>query len=189
MKDLILLELDSYLQYFKDEKRRQEVLSNYLKGHNDKEIRDWNNFDGHVVASGFLYAKKEKRFLCLYHKDLKMYLYPGGHIEEIDKTVLEAAKREVYEETGIEHLEPFIFSNKVLPIDIDTHIIPCNERLNLPSHYHFDFRYLFFIEKIEEINIDREEHESYKWIDINELQKDKNFGVVAVKLRDLIEEE
>ena len=67
MKDLILLELDSYLQYFKDEKRRQEVLSNYLKGHNDNEIRDWNNFDGHVVASGFLYAKKEKRFLCLYH--------------------------------------------------------------------------------------------------------------------------
>lgn len=189
MKDLLLLELDSYLQYFKDERKRQEMLSAFLKKHNDTEIRDWNNFDGHVVASGFLYAKKEKKFLCLYHKDLKMYLYPGGHIEEIDNTVLEAAKREIYEETGIDHVEPFIFSNKIFPIDIDTHIIPYNERLNLPSHYHFDFRYLFLIEKIEDISLDKEEHDGYKWIDIKELQEDKNFGVVAIKLRNLIGEE
>lgn len=189
MKDLLLLELDSYLQYFKDERKRQETLSAFLKKHNDTEIRDWNNFDGHVVASGFLYAKKEKKFLCLYHKDLKMYLYPGGHIEEIDNTVLEAAKREIYEETGIDHVEPFIFSNKIFPIDIDTHIIPYNERLNLPSHYHFDFRYLFLIEKIEDISLDKEEHDGYKWIDIKELQEDKNFGVVAIKLRNLIGEE
>lgn len=189
MKDLLLLELDSYLQYFKDERKRQETLSAFLKKHNDTEIRDWNNFDGHVVASGFLYAKKEKKFLCLYHKDLKMYLYPGGHIEEIDNTVLEAAKREIYEETGIDHVEPFIFSNKIFPIDIDTHIIPYNERLKLSSHYHFDFRYLFLIEKIEDIKLDKEEHDGYKWIDIKELQEDKNFGVVAIKLRNLIGEE
>ena len=30
-----------------------------------------------------------------------MYIYPGGHIDKSDTSVLEAAKREVKEETGL----------------------------------------------------------------------------------------
>lgn len=189
MKEQLLEILDSYLQYFKEETKRQELLSNYLEKHNDQEIRDWNNFDGHVVASGFLYAKEEKQFLCLYHKDLKMYLYPGGHIDKLDKTVLDAAKREILEETGLDNLEPFFINYSILPIDIDTHKIPYNERLHLPSHYHFDFRYLFIIEKIVDIKIDREEHENYKWIKLEELANDKNFGTVVGKLKNFLKED
>ena len=64
-----------------------------------------------------------------------------------------------------------INDNELIPIDIDTHIISYNERLNLPEHYHFDIRYLFMINKISEISIDLEELSSYKWISVDELER------------------
>jgi hypothetical protein len=86
---------------------------------------------------------------------MKMFLYPGGHIDSNDINILQAAKREIKEETGLENLELLkIVENELVPFDIDTHKIGYNERLNLPEHYHFDFRYLFMIESISDIQAD-----------------------------------
>ena len=175
--------IDQYLKVFPAERERLALLVEYLKKNNYQKAIDWNNFNGHIVASGFVYAKKEKQFLVLYHKDLKMFLYPGGHVNAIDKNILEAAKREVVEETGIKTFsEVKVAENELVPFDIDTHIIAYNTRLNLPEHHHFDFRYLFTIDKISDIKLDAEEHSEYKWIGIDELEKDKNFGQVVKKL-------
>ena len=47
------------------------------------------------------------------------------------------------EETGLSNLKQLKLSeNEQIPIDIDTHLIEYNERLNLLAHYHVDFRYL-----------------------------------------------
>lgn len=47
------------------------------------------------------------------------------------------------EKTGLSNLEQLkLFENEQIPVDIDTHLIGYNKRLNLPAHYHFDFRYL-----------------------------------------------
>lgn len=187
MRDMLLNILNRYLEIFPEEKERQNKLINYLNSHNDTEITDWNNFDGHIVAGGFIYSKEDNKFLVLYHKDLKMYLYPGGHTDSKDKNPLEASKREIQEETGLSNLEQLIIENdEMLPVDIDTHMIEYNERLNLPQHYHFDFRYLFIIDRIENINVDSEELENYKWIDINDLYSDPNYGSVATKIERLL---
>ena len=184
MRDTLLNVLNDYLLLFPEEKERQMKLVNYLQNHNSEQITDWNNFDGHVVAGGFIYAKKENKFLVLYHNDLKMFLYPGGHINKDDKTPLSAAIREIIEETGLDNLKKLkISDNELIPIDIDTHLIRYNERLNLPEHYHFDFRYLYIVEKTSEIKIDTEELSSYKWIDVDELSKDSNYGRITVKLK------
>ena len=92
MKDIISTILDTYLNKFPKEKERQLKLIQYLDNHNEEEINDWNNFDGHAVAGGFIYAIKEKKILLLHHKDLDMFVYPGGHIDKTDKTPLEAVK-------------------------------------------------------------------------------------------------
>ena len=63
MIDIILNIVNKYLELFPEEFKRQEKLLDYLKNHNDKEITDWNNFDGHIVATGFIYALKEEKFL------------------------------------------------------------------------------------------------------------------------------
>lgn len=190
MKDTLLNILNDYLLLFPSEKERQMQLISFLQCHSDEEILDWNNFNGHIVAGGFIYAKEEGKFLVLHHNDLQMFLYPGGHVNSDDKTPLHAAKREIKEETGLHDLEQLRLSdNMLLPIDIDTHLIKHNERLNLPEHYHFDFRYLFMVDKISKIKIDTDELSNYKWIDINELSNDPNYGKIAIKLKKYLSED
>ena len=187
MKEDLLNTLYDYLLIFPKEKTRQTKLLNYLQNSTDEQVVDWNNFNGHIVASGFIYAKKEKKFLLLYHKDLNMYLYPGGHINSDDINVLEAAKREIFEETGLKNIEQLKLSkNELLPLDIDIHLISYNKRLNLPEHYHFDFRYLFMVDKIPKIKIDVKEHANYKWVDLNDLSKNENYGTIVTKIKKLL---
>ena len=187
MKTSLLNILNEYLLLFLDEKQRQQQLIEFLSNHTTKDFTDWNNFDGHIVASGFVYSLEDEKFLVLYHNDLKMYLYPGGHVDDNDNSILSAAEREVKEETGLVDFKLLeLTKNKMVPIDIDTHRIGYNERLNLPEHFHFDFRYLFVIDKISDIHIDTEEMSDYKWIDINELRNDLNYGKVAKKIERLL---
>ena len=183
MKNTIINILDEYLKVFPNEKERQSIFLQFLEENNNDEIIDWNNFNGHIVASGFVYSKENNKFLVLYHNDMKMFLYPGGHIDRNDIDPLETAKREVKEETGLNDLKLCkVSNNELIPIDIDTHIISYNERLNLPEHYHFDIRYLFIVDNISEINIDLEELSSYKWISVQELSSDSNYGKIVNKI-------
>ena len=187
MKTSLLNILNEYLLLFPDEKQRQQQLIEFLSNHTTKDFTDWNNFDGHIVASGFVYSLEDEKFFVLYHNDLKMYLYPGGHVDDNDNSILSAAEREVKEETGLVDFKLLeLTKNKMVPIDIDTHRIGYNERLNLPEHFHFDFRYLFVIDKISDIHIDTEEMSDYKWIDINELRNDLNYEKVAKKIERLL---
>lgn len=162
-------------------------FNEFLKSFGSRSIIDWNNFNGHIVASAFVYAKFDKKFLLLEHKDLKRFLYPGGHIDIVDKSVLDAAYREVLEGCGLTDLEVVnVCNDKRVPIDIDTHVIDYNERLNLPQHYHFDFRYLFTIEKIVDINIDENELSEYQWVELTKLQDEFNDDNVLKKIEILI---
>ena len=73
-------------------------------------------------------------------------------------------------------------------LDIDIHKIDYNKRLNLPEHYHFEFRYLFMIDRISDIKIDYDELSDYKWISIEELSNDVNYGKIAKKIMKLLDD-
>ena len=189
MKNTLLKIIDKYLLLFPQEIERQKNVIEFLNIYEDKDITDWNNFNGHIVAGGFIYAKEEKKFLVLYHNDLKMYLYPGGHAVGSDKNPLDTSIREIKEETGLTELKQLILCDDALiPIDIDTHIIGYNERLKLPEHYHFDFRYLFTVDRIQDVKVDTEELSNYQWIDIDVLSSDVNYGKVATKIKKIFSE-
>ena len=182
MKELLLNILNEYLKIFPKEIERQQELIKFLNNHKEEQITDWNNFDGHVVAGGFVYAKDEQKFLVLHHKDLNIFLYPGGHIDKDDRNPLDASIREINEETGLKNIIEFTISNnELVPIDIDTHLIDYNRRLDLPEHYHFEFRYLYVVDKIKNINVDSNESSEYRWISVEELKQDENFGKIADK--------
>ena len=187
MKEEYLKTIKEYLSYYKEEKTRQEEVEKYIRNTEERQIIYSKNIDWNIVSSAFIYNEKNKKFLVLYHKDLKMYLYPGGHIDKEDKNILEAAKRETREETGLTKFKEVLIGNQIIPIDIDTHRIPYNKRLNLKAHTHFDFRYLFILTEEEKIKQDTKEMGDYKWIDIKELEENNNYGKVVNKLKNILE--
>jgi 8-oxo-dGTP pyrophosphatase MutT (NUDIX family) len=90
---------------------------------------------GHITASGLVLDGS--KVLLIFHPYIKKWFQPGGHIDE-GELPIEAAIREVYEETGyvceldVENLSP---------IDIDTHEIPANSKKGEEAHIHIDLLY------------------------------------------------
>jgi 8-oxo-dGTP pyrophosphatase MutT (NUDIX family) len=91
---------------------------------------------GHFTASAFVLSPRRDAVLLIFHKKLGRWLQPGGHIETGDTTLLDAARREVAEETAI--VEPVPLGPGIF--DIDVHDIPA--RKDEPAHEHFDVRVL-----------------------------------------------
>lgn len=60
--------------------------------------------------------------------------------------------------------------------------------LNLIEHYYFDFRCLFVVDKIQDTKIDTKEMSDFKWIGLDELINDTNYGSIATKIKRLIPE-
>ncbi len=181
-KNLVTNIVEKYLKIFPKEQERLAILKKYLTKNDENEICDWNNVQGHITCGGFVYSQTTQRFLVMWHKDLNMFLYPGGHAEKTDETPLKRAMIEVKEETGLDVKCLKLFDDELIPIDIDTHIIPYNQRVNMPKHYHFDFRYLFVAKNESGVVLDEEEMQSYKWIDKTELSQDPNYGNIIKKL-------
>jgi 8-oxo-dGTP pyrophosphatase MutT (NUDIX family) len=130
-----------YLMRFPDEGRSLRPLLLAINEGGDLISR--NNFQGHITC-GVVLIDPCWRVLHIEHKALGRWLMPGGHVEPRDGSLVDAALRELYEETGIVAgaLTP-AFRPDVVPLDIDVHVIPDNPVRNEPSHQHFDFRHAF----------------------------------------------
>ena len=96
------------------------------------------NPEGHVTGSAVVARPDGSAFLLVLHRKLSRWLQPGGHTEEEDATVFDAALREAREETGIDAFDAPL--GRTI-FDVDVHPIP--SRGKDPAHLHFDVRYLF----------------------------------------------
>jgi 8-oxo-dGTP pyrophosphatase MutT (NUDIX family) len=92
---------------------------------------------GHLTASAFVISPAADELLLIFHRKLGIWVQPGGHIEAGDASLLDAARREVAEEVGLELGADVTGS----VFDIDIHAIPA--RKDEPAHEHFDVRYCF----------------------------------------------
>jgi len=92
---------------------------------------------GHFTASAFVLSPERDALALIFHRKLRLWLQPGGHVESDDSTIVDAARREVAEETGIRDLSV----ERDGLFDIDVHRIPAHG--TEPSHEHFDLRVLF----------------------------------------------
>jgi 8-oxo-dGTP pyrophosphatase MutT (NUDIX family) len=109
----------------------------------------------HFTASVWIITKtKPRKVLLIHHKKFDKWLQPGGHIEKFENPV-EAAIREVKEETGVDIsslAEEIIKLNKegaFLPVPrfLMEQILPENPKE--PRHFHLDIQYVIEISQQE----------------------------------------
>ncbi len=114
---------------------------------------------GHITASAFLINSDASKFLLMHHKKIDRWLQPGGHCDgEID--VLNTAIKEAQEESGVEDIKAV--SNQIY--DIDIHPIPAYK--DVPSHEHFDVRFLLQTVSSDEF-VKNNESLELRWIDFD----------------------
>ncbi|BBA97315.1 hypothetical protein RVR_2998 [Actinacidiphila reveromycinica] len=131
--------LTAYLDQHPEDKDSVTGLLDALED-TAETIASRKEFRGHATA-GALLLRPDGRVLLVEHKALGKWLFPGGHLEEMDDTLMGAALRELSEETGIS--PDAVTPDSAVPLHIDVHPIPANPAKDEPDHQHFDFRFLF----------------------------------------------
>lgn len=88
---------------------------------------------GHLTASAVMLSADRRSTLLTLHPRVGRWLQLGGHCEDADATLADAALREAVEESGIADLTPVAG-----PIQLDVHPITCS--LGVPTR-HLDVRF------------------------------------------------
>ena len=155
-------------------------LKHFLATTAQKNLYDRKNFIGHLTASAFILSADGKRVLLLHHKSLDRWLQPGGHIDATDKSILDAAYREVEEETKLSRKDLTLLLEH--PFDIDSHPIPANPKKKEAAHVHHDIRYLLQFNNNASILISAQESNDYRWVSIKELMTIDDHAQIARKI-------
>ena len=103
----------------------------------DDPFRRGDYDPGHFTASGFVVHPAGHRLLLVHHARLGIWVQPGGHVDPADGSLLDAARREILEETGLSAIHPV--SEAIFDVDIHR-FGPSGDQ---PEHLHFDVRFAF----------------------------------------------
>ncbi|MGK0399798.1 MAG: 8-oxo-dGTP pyrophosphatase MutT (NUDIX family) [Gammaproteobacteria bacterium] len=117
---------------------------------------------GHMTGSAWIVNRAGTHTLLTHHKKLNKWLQLGGHADG-DSDILQVAKREADEESGLNGLT--IEDGQIF--DIDIHQIPA--RANEPQHLHHDIRFIFRAMESEDIIVSEESHD-LSWVEISHLE-------------------
>jgi 8-oxo-dGTP pyrophosphatase MutT (NUDIX family) len=113
---------------------------------------------GHLTGSAWIVSPDRRRTLLTHHRKLGKWLQLGGHADG-DRDLLEVARREAWEESGLRSLrvvDAGIF-------DLDRHWIP--PRKADPGHHHYDLRFLLEADPAEPLVISAESKD-LAWVEV-----------------------
>ena len=158
-KDLIY-QLKDYLNKYPDEQIKVDNILEFMNREN--ECFERNNWNGHFTGSAWIVDDTRNWVLMTKHLQLNMWLQLGGHAEG-NSNLFKVALKEAIEESGLTKFTPL--SSQIF--DLDIHQIPRFK--NLPSHLHYDVRYIFEAKiKNEKIIISDESHD-VSWVNKNDV--------------------
>ncbi|MFF0474406.1 NUDIX hydrolase [Streptomyces sp. NPDC004284] len=176
--DHIRTTLTDYLDQHPEAKTELGVVLGLLDDGDDLTSR--KTLPGHVTAGAILIGP-DGRILHILHNATQKWLLPGGHLEASDGTLLQAAGRELTEETGI---PPHVVTpHSQTPLHIDVHPIGANPAKDEPAHQHFDFRFLFRT-TADVGELQTEEVSDAAWRDIDEVTDPTLRHLIAAALLD-----
>jgi 8-oxo-dGTP pyrophosphatase MutT (NUDIX family) len=142
-----------------EEKSRELILA--LLEHTPAPFSRHQFQPGHITCTALVLHPDARCVLLIHHHRLRRWLLPGGHVEDGDETLSDAARREAVEETAV-RIAP---GNNALLAGMDVHGIPAHK--GEPFHLHHD---LIFRLDAESGEIARtEEAPEVAWCGIDEV--------------------
>ncbi|EHK87688.1 NUDIX hydrolase [Saccharomonospora azurea] len=130
--------LAAYLRRHPAEAAQLTVPMRLLSGGSGFASR--RTFPMHATV-GALLVRNGTEVLLVQHRAYGITLQPGGHLESTDTTLVDAALRELTEETGV-HADT-VFPASTDPVYVEYGPVPARPEKNEPPHYHLDFGYAF----------------------------------------------
>ncbi|MBQ2955739.1 MAG: NUDIX hydrolase [Clostridia bacterium] len=124
------------------------------------------NLAMHMTASAWVVSPDRKHVLMAYHNLYHSWAWLGGHADG-EADLMEVARREVMEESGVKNVRPLmntIFSVEILTVD-------GHEKRGkyVPSHLHLNVTYLFEADMDEELRVKEDENSAVGWIPVEEV--------------------
>ena len=95
---------------------------------------------GHITGTAVVLHPNGRLILLMHHHRHKRWLLPGGHVEQSDTTLSDAARREAIEETAVQ----IAGTGPARLAGMDVHGIPA--RKGEPYHLHHDLIFAFAAE-------------------------------------------
>lgn len=131
---------------------------------------------GHLTGSAIVYDASLSFVLLTLHPRVGRWLQLGGHCEELDETIRDAAAREAFEESGIAGL---VLTE--MPVRLDRHPITCS--LGVPT-FHLDVQFAAVAPATTDGRPPRptmsEESHDLAWWPVDALPKDVGPGVASL---------
>ena len=118
---------------------------------------------GHVTGSAWIVDKSRQFTLLTHHRKLDKWFQTGGHCDG-DSDVLNVAMKEALEETGLTDIQ--VISSNIF--DIDIHEIP--ERKGVPTHLHYDIRFLLEADMNKPLIISSESSD-LDWVELSKVSQ------------------
>lgn len=168
-------ELVSLLKnYAADTEEERSFIPRFLSLLEHPEAFLRTHLPGHITGSAWIVDGSRKYVLLTHHAKLNKWLQPGGHADG-DENVLNVAKREANEETGLQNL---ILIQKEI-FDVDIHTIP--KRKDFPEHLHYDIRFIFQANMNDKLLITDESNE-LAWVHMSRLPEltDNNSSILRM---------
>ena len=123
---------------------------------------------GHVTASTLVLDHTRSRVLLTLHPRLGRWVQLGGHCEDGDAGIIEAALREATEESGIDGL-------RIRPELAAVHVHPVTCSLGVPTR-HLDLQFLAYAPEDAEVTIS-DESLDLRWWPIDEVAEGADAGL------------
>lgn len=150
---------------------QQQLRADYLTFLADHDDAMWRECRiGHLTASALVMDEARSRVLLTLHPKVGRWLQLGGHCEPGDASLLEAARREAVEESGIAAVRI-----SAQPIRLDRHPVPCAGAMS----EHLDVQYLAIVSGDAQ-EVISEESDDLRWFALDALPDGLDASVRAL---------
>ena len=165
-KQNLINALQIYVPYNEQEERDRDIMLQLLK--TQENILERENQTAHFSASSWLLNKEHTKVLMIYHNIYHSWSWTGGHADG-EANLLEVAKRETMEETGIKNI--ITVSDEIYSVEILTVDGHVKRGSYVPSHIHLNVTYLMEADEQEVLRVKPDENSGVKWFFLDEALK------------------